>query len=105
MSLPSIQDGVVHAMQAAPIQAGHRGALSVIGRGISYILSLGKDKIQTLGLEGIISLLENGFQLAVVDVNFPQVPDFIEDPVEAWAKTQIRPLVTSLFGSLFSAGS
>ena len=101
--MQELQNQVVQAMQAHPIQPNLRGSMSVIGRGIDHILSLGETKISSLGLEGIIVLLENAFQIAVVDVNFEKVPDFIEDPLEAFAKSQIRPIVTALLGSFFGA--
>ena len=92
--------GAVDAMRDGAIQASPRGALSVLGRGLGFVLSLPIDKVKGLGLDGIVNLLETAFKLAVVNVNFPQIPDFIEDPLEAWALAQIRPLVISLFGGV-----
>lgn len=96
-------DGAVQAMQSAPIQATPRGALSVIGRGIAYIIDLGGDKVKSLGLEGVIKILEQAYQTSVIDANFESVPDYIEDPLEAWGKKLIRPIVTQLFGAITGA--
>lgn len=93
--------GCADAMQAAPIQTNLRGLLSVLGRGLSFIVNLPAEQLKSLSLEAIISILEKAFQIAVVDVNFEKIPDFIEDPAEAWAKAQIRPLATSLLGGYF----
>lgn len=55
-----------------------------------------RDNVKTMGKDTLITIAESAWDF-VASHNFQQIPDVIEVPLKTWLRSQIRPLIESLY--------